>query len=230
MRLYSLLPCVALLLPMLCQANGLTLGATRMIYDAGRKEVSVPLRNGVRDTPHLVQSWVSDFDQRSTENIPFITTPPLFKLAVGGESPVRVVYVGSGATALPEDRESLFLLNVRAIPAVEKKQNPTRLTIATQNIIKLIYRPQGLTAKEAGQAWQQLKVTPVSGGVSFDNPTPYVVTLTGMSVNGKKIDKAGTIMPHASKVVPVNDKSVNSVTFSTINDFGGITTPRVINF
>ncbi|MFE8047190.1 hypothetical protein [Brenneria goodwinii] len=31
MRLYSLLPCVALLLPMFCQANGLTLGATLKI-------------------------------------------------------------------------------------------------------------------------------------------------------------------------------------------------------
>ncbi|MFP1766524.1 molecular chaperone [Lonsdalea quercina] len=230
MKLFSIIPCVSLLLPLFCQAGGLTLGATRMIYPADRKEASVSLRNGVRDTPYLVQSWVSDFDQRGTENIPFITTPPLFKLAAGGESSVRVVYVGSGASALPKDRESLFLLNVRAIPAVEKKQNPTRLTIATQNIIKLIYRPQGLTAKEAGQAWGQLKVSPVSGGVSFDNPTPYVVTLTGMSVNGKKVDRAGTIRPHASKVVPVNDKSVHSVTFSTINDFGGITPPRVMNF
>ncbi len=104
MKLYSLIPYAALLLPFFCQANGLTLGATRMIYEEGRKEASVPLRNGVRNTPYLVQSWVSDFDSRSTDNIPFITTPPLFKLAASGESPVRVVYVGNGKSALPEDR------------------------------------------------------------------------------------------------------------------------------
>lgn len=208
-------------------ADGLTLGGTRLIYDAAKKEASLSLSNAGKSTPYLVQVWVSDM-QRQTRNIPFIATPPLFKLGLNGDSAVRVVY--TSLPALPEDRESVYLLNVRAIPAVEKKADPKRLTIATQNIIKLIYRPKGLSAKEAGLAWQTLKVTAVAGGISFDNPTPYVVTLTGMSVNGKKIDRPGTIMPRASKIVPVNEESVRRVTFSTINDFGGMTTAKDVNF
>lgn len=208
-------------------ADGLTLGGTRLIYDAAKKEASLSLNNAGKSTPYLVQVWVSDM-QRQTRNIPFIATPPLFKLGLNGDSAVRVVY--TSLPALPEDRESVYLLNVRAIPAVEKKADPKRLTIATQNIIKLIYRPKGLSVKEAGLAWQKLKVTPVPGGISFDNPTPYVVTLTGMSVNGKKIDRPGTIMPRASKIVPVNEQPVRRVTFSTINDFGGMTTAKDVNF
>lgn len=208
-------------------ADGLTLGGTRLIYDTAKKEASISLNNAGKSTPYLVQVWVSDM-QRQTRNIPFIATPPLFKLGLNGDSAVRVVYTGT--PDLPTDRESVFLLNVRAIPAVEKKVDPKRLTIATQNIIKLIYRPKGLSSKEAGQAWQKLKVSLAPGGVSFENPTPYVVTLTGMRINGKKVDRPGTIMPNASKVVPVQERSVSSVTFSTINDFGGMTTQREVRF
>ncbi|WP_409359744.1 hypothetical protein [Lonsdalea britannica] len=51
-----------------------------------------------------------------------------------------------------------------------------------------------------------------------------------MSVNGRKIDRPGTIMPKASKIVPVNDRPISSVNFSTINDFGGMTVSRGIRF
>ncbi|OSN02524.1 hypothetical protein AU512_00230 [Lonsdalea iberica] len=208
-------------------ADGLTLGGTRLVYDATQKEASLSLSNAGKSTPYLVQVWVSDL-QRKTKNIPFIATPPLFKQGLNGDSAIRVVY--TSLPSLPQDRESVYLLNVRAIPAVEKKADPKRLTIATQNIIKLIYRPKGLSAKDAELAVQKLKVTPVAGGISFDNPTPYVVTLTGMSVNGRKIDRPGTIMPKASKIVPVNDRPISSVNFSTINDFGGMTVSRGIRF
>lgn len=229
MKLFFLIPCAALLLPQFCQANGLTLGATRLIYEADRKEASVPLRNSVRNVPHLVQSWVSDFDNRSPDNIPFITTPPLFKLAADSESPVRVVYVGNGQSALPGDRESLFLLNVRAIPAVKKKNNPARLTIATQNIIKLIYRPQGLTARAAAAAGDKVQVSVNAGRVTFRNPTPYVITLTGVTVNGQKIERPGTIRPFSSRDVSEHNGKVRHVSWSIINDWGGITPSHTVS-
>ncbi|QBR48857.1 molecular chaperone [Erwinia sp. QL-Z3] len=220
---------IALLLPLICQADGLTLGATRLIYEAGKKEASVPLRNGPRQAPQLVQNWVSNFDSRDTNNIPFINTPPLFKLPAGGESPVRVVYVGL-PTALPKDRESLFLLNIRTIPAVEKKQNPTRLTIATQNIIKLIYRPEGLTARGAAAAGEKLQISAGSGRVIIKNPTPYVVTLTQVTVNGSKIENPGTLRPLSSLEIALPASALRTFSWSTINDWGGTTPSRTVNF
>ncbi|MGA7509613.1 MAG: molecular chaperone [Erwinia billingiae] len=229
MKHTKLILAIALLLPFICKADGLTLGATRLIYEAGKKEASVPLRNGLRQPPQLVQTWVSDFDNRDTKNIPFINTPPLFKLPVGGESPVRVVYVGS-PTALPKDRESLFLLNVRAIPAVEKNNNPTRLTIATQNIIKLIYRPEGLTARAAAAAGEKLQISSRGGRVIVSNPTPYVVTLTQVTINGSKIDNPGTLRPFSPVEIPLPASGLKTFTWSTINDWGGITPSRTVRF
>ncbi|WP_147199803.1 molecular chaperone [Pantoea sp. MBD-2R] len=216
---------LALLMPGISQAEGLTLGATRLIYESGKKESSVPLRNGADSVPWLVQSWVSDFERKNT-NVPFITTPPLFKLGQQSTSAIRVVYVGSGESKLPDDRESVFLLNVRAVPAVQKEANPSRLVIATQNIIKLIYRPAGLTAQGAGEAGQKLKLVPGTNSINVVNPTAYVVTLTGMKVNEQPVERPGTLMPFSSKQIKVPAARVRHVAFSTINDYGGITSVR----
>lgn len=208
-------------------AHGLTLGATRLIYDANKKEATISLNNS-GTTPYLVQSWVSDFNN-NTQNIPFIITPPLFKLLSNDENLVRIVYVSSKGT-LPTDRESVFLLNVRAIPAVEKTNDPKRLIIATQNIIKLIYRPKGLNDRDASLAGEKLNVTRAEKKLTFDNPTPYVVTLTNLTINGVSINQPGVIMPFSSKDISSPVNNVKTVNFSIINDFGGISQVREIKF
>ncbi|HEY3591994.1 MAG TPA: molecular chaperone [Buttiauxella sp.] len=210
------------------QASGLTLNATRLIYQGNMKEASVMLRNNIQDTPHLIQSWVSVFNGDEVSGIPFITTPPLFKLASESEMPVRVVYIGSDNSALKDDRESLFLLNIRAIPAVEKMKNPARLTIATQNIIKLIYRPKGLSQKDASEAGEKLKITAKRKEIIFKNPTPYVVTLTSVTIDGQKIERGKTILPYSSQNISVQASEPRVVSWSTINDWGGITPLRTI--
>lgn len=207
-------------------ADGLTLGGTRLIYDATKKEASISLDNRGKSAPQLVQAWVSH-KNRGRNNIPFVVTPPVAKLAQDSTTSVRVVYTGQ---SLPADRETQFLLNVRAVPATEKQDNPQRVTIATQNIIKLIYRPAGLTADGASRAGESLKVTRVGNGVRFDNPTPYVISLTSVVINGKKIERPGTVQPLDNLTVPFNDGTPSSVSWRTINDFGGMTKEIQVRF
>lgn len=209
-------------------AGGLTLGATRLIYPAGNREATVPLSNGSENTPYLIQSWVSDLEQK-TEDIPFITTPPVFKLLQNKSTVVRVVNLPDAANALPQDRESVFLLNVRAIPAVEKQVNPTRMTVSTQNIIKLIYRPQGLTARAAGSVWDKQQISGGQYYITVANPTPYVVTLTRLKINDESIDKPGLVMPYSEKKIETKIKTPRSVTFSIIDDYGGLSPAKSIN-
>lgn len=209
-------------------ADGMTLGGTRLIYDATKKEASITLENSGKSAPQLVQGWISD-KKRKTEGIPFVVTPPVSKLAQNSTITVRVVYTGRDAD-LPNDRESHFLLNVRAVPATEKKDNPQRLTIATQNIIKLIYRPAGLTSDGAARAGESLKVSRDKNEIRFENPTPYVVTLTGVLINGKKIERPGTIQPRDSLTFQSPAEVPSSVVWRTINDFGGMTKEMRFNF
>lgn len=208
-------------------SDGLTLGATRLIYLAGKKEASIPIMTTGDAGPYLLQTWVSNMD-KTTHNIPFITTPPLFKIGRDDEQTVRVVDVGS---QLPQDRESVFLLNVRAVPAVKKEANPERLIIATQNIIKLIYRPSALNSKDAGEAFNKLTISFAEGGIRVSNPTPYAVTLANMTVNSQQIDRPGVVMPFAELTIPLRHVPLHAkVTFSTINDFGGLTPMRQTGF
>ncbi|EHN6806792.1 molecular chaperone [Salmonella enterica] len=210
-----------------CQAGGLTLGGTRLIYDARKKEASIPLSNSDNRTSWLIQVWVTDLQGRE-EHVPFVATPPLFKLGTSSDTTVRVAYTAT--PDLPPDKESVFLLNIRAVPSVEKKENPARLIIATQNIIKLIYRPSGLTSREAGLVWQKLCVRRTAAGIAFRNPTPYLATLSAMSIDGKKIERPGNVLPGSTVVVPVHQGMVHGVTFRTINDFGGLGPSRDVHF
>ena len=207
-------------------AEGITLGATRLIYSAGKKEASISVITTGDAGPFLIQSWVSNMD-KTTGNLPFITTPPLFKIGRNDEASVRVVDIGN---TLPDDRESVFLLNIRAVPAVKKEANPERIIIATQNIIKLIYRPAMLNSKGAENAINKLDISLIRNAVKVKNPTPYAVTLVNLTVDSQHVDRPGVVMPFAELTVPLNNVPQHAkVSFATINDFGGLTETRQVN-
>lgn len=207
-------------------SNGLTLGATRLIYEEGAKESVVTFENDGDVGPYLVQSWVTGEHGKDES---FIITPPLFKLGKNTSSVIHVVFIGNDKS-LPADRESLFYLNVKAIPAVSKEDNPTRVIISTQNIIKLIYRPKALNYNGHEKAVADLAVEKSSNGLKILNNSPYILTIAKASVNGKSIDSPGNILPFSSKDVNINSANVKTFKFSTINDFGALTDPKEYKF
>ncbi|WP_150149569.1 fimbria/pilus periplasmic chaperone, partial [Enterobacter bugandensis] len=75
-------------------------------------ETSADIRNPDRSGGWLVQTWVDRGVNGS--KTPFIVTPPLFRINPGVENILRIVRTGG---SLPEDRESVFWLNVKSIPA-----------------------------------------------------------------------------------------------------------------
>ncbi|HGB6406542.1 TPA: molecular chaperone, partial [Salmonella enterica subsp. enterica serovar Oranienburg] len=95
-----------------------------------------PEKSGV----YLIQSWV-DGGQKSDRS-PFIVTPPLFRINPGEENILRIVRTGG---FLPENRESVFWLNVKSIPAMDSRApDENRLQLVVKSRLKLFYRPSGL--------------------------------------------------------------------------------------
>lgn len=89
---------------------------TRVVYPATQKSISIRLNND-NESPALVQSWLDDGDAVAppeSVHVPFIITPPIFRMDSKSGQTVRIVYTGE---SLPKDRESLFYLNVLDIPA-----------------------------------------------------------------------------------------------------------------
>lgn len=100
---------------------GVVVGGTRVIYDGNKKEASVAVNNP-DTTPYLIQSWIDTQNKGSDAGkIPFIITPPLYRLEGGQKNVERIVLTG----ALPQNQESLYWLNIKAIPSAKRVMLPT---------------------------------------------------------------------------------------------------------
>ena len=128
-----------------------------------------------------------------------------------------------GINQLPQDRESLFYLSVREIPPKPDKANV--LQLAMQSRIKLFFRPTAIIPKSKSEIWQDQVVFQKSGNkMTAQNPTPYYITIIGLSrVKGEKITKFPGIMvaPKSSLEFSVTDGGVREFAMMYVNDYGG---------
>ena len=116
----KVLTCFPLLMFSMSAYAGIQVDATRVIYNGGNQSSSLSIKNDSDDT-YMVQSWLDTGD--STQNpkgLPIVVTPPILKLASKKEAVLRFIYSGQG---LPQDKESLFWINVQEIPPAPKVEN-----------------------------------------------------------------------------------------------------------
>lgn len=198
-------------------AGGIGLGATRIIYPQGDKQVSLPVTNSSQSNAFLVQSWVANADQLKSQD--FIVTPPLFVMHPKKENTVRIMYVGPD---LPTDRESVFYFNSKAIPSVDKsKLQGNTLQIATQSVIKLFIRPKKLPTLSI-DAPKALRCMVSNGKLIIKKPSPYYVSLVQFKAGSAKLTN-NMVPPMNSLVVELPAGSGSKVSFQTVNDFGATT-------
>ncbi|WBM72469.1 molecular chaperone [Buttiauxella sp. WJP83] len=217
MKIFSGTLLVVLLMGANMAQAGVIIGGTRMIYDGGKKESSLSVNNPDKQ-PFLIQSWV-EAASGGAEKAPFMVTPPLFRLDGEQNNVLRVVQVGG---AMPMDKESLYWMNIKAIPAADKNSGQNTLQIAVKTRIKLIYRPQGLKGVPEEQTdkltWHRLGKT-----VQVTNPTPFYMNFMEVKVGGKALSDVTYVAPGstASFDIPAG-VSANRVTWKIISDYGAI--------
>ncbi|MDO2949511.1 fimbria/pilus periplasmic chaperone, partial [Aeromonas simiae] len=106
---------MGLLFSMASQAS-VIVNATRVVYPSDAKFVNVQLVNR-GTTTHLVQSWIDDGNVSNTPEkikVPFVLTPPVVKMKGGEGQSIKIV--GKNLDSLPNNRESVFWLNIVDIP------------------------------------------------------------------------------------------------------------------
>ncbi|KMV34725.1 fimbrial biogenesis chaperone [Franconibacter pulveris 1160] len=202
-----------------CYAGGIVLGQTRVIYYADKKEAALPVTNNARTMPFLLQSWVEN--EKGNSRGPFIVTPPLFRINGGESSTLRIIKTDA---SLPEDRESLFYIDVRAIPASSVSDtNKNLLTLVVKTRIKLFYRP-GTLKDKAVDAYKKLQFNRTQDTLYIYNPTEYFVVFSGLSIGNTELtDKIDFISPGEHKKLPVPVASGSIIKWAAINDYGGVT-------
>lgn len=194
---------------------GVVIGGTRVFYDGTKRETSISVSNP-DSSPYLIQSWIDNLDGASRKT-PFIITPPLFRLDQGEKNVLRIVRAG----ALPEDKESMYWLNVKSIPSSEKKDNTLQIAVKTR--IKLIYRPEALLKKMPEDFADNLRWQKKGNTLSVTNPGRYFINFNEITVGGKKLSEVTYVAPGATAQFKLPEgNSANDVEFKIINDFGGI--------
>ncbi|EDU5869893.1 type 1 fimbria chaperone FimC, partial [Salmonella enterica subsp. enterica serovar Eko] len=150
-------------------AGGIALGATRVIYPSAAKQTSLAISNSDTQERYLVNSWIENSAGQKEKT--FIVTPPLFVSEPKSENTLRIIYAGQ---PLPGDRESLFWMNVKAIPSVDKShiEGKNVLQLAILSRIKLFVRPANLP-QTPEDAPTLLKFSRVGNHLKITNPSAY---------------------------------------------------------
>jgi len=200
---------------------GVALGTTRVIYPAGQKQVQLSVTNNDNDSTYLIQSWIEN--PQNAKDGRFVITPPLFSMQGKRENTLRIIDATNGQ--LPKDRESLFWVNVKAIPSMDPsklKENTLQLAIISR--IKLFYRPTDL-ALAPDQAAEKLRFRRNGANLVLINPTPYFLTVTELNA-GTRILENTMVSPMAEASVKLPADAGSDISYRTINDYGAVT-PRM---
>lgn len=199
-------------------ADGVSIGGTRLIYLSSENEADISVENTNSDAPVLIQSWVSDIGDRNKS--PFIVTPPLFRLDPGNTNALRVIQTSGH---LAENKESLFMLNIKVIPENTSKSNENILQFAIKNQLKLIYRPVGLSGSSL-EAAKNLHWSKNGNQLQAVNPSPYYVTVTSFTIGSQDVKTSvdhSILAPggHEDYTVPAGSTAHN-ISWNTLDDFG----------
>ncbi|UNM20059.1 molecular chaperone [Pseudomonas sp. ArH3a] len=199
---------------------GVNVGATRVVYQSNEKDATLAVSNSGDDgVPYLVQSWVSYYDKQNESADEFLITPPLFRLDPNSRNTLRII--STQAQNLPTDKESLFLLNVKAIPSMSAEQRSQNvLQIALKTTIKLFYRPENLKGSLI-DAVKKLQWRVDGGKLTVHNPSGFNVVLTELLINNTvSKDLPEVIKPGSTATTNIPLKHSDTLVFSYINEYG----------
>ena len=202
---------------------GVVINGTRVIYPSDAKEITVHITNeGKRAV--LVQSWLDTGDKKATPDkitTPFILTPPINRLDASKAQSLRIT--AANTSALPNDRESLFWLNVLEIPGLpgEKIKEENYLQLAVRSRIKFFWRPTTLKS-DVSKAPISLVRSSTPQGLMVRNPTPYYISLTTVTISGKTTE-IDMVPPFGSRTfAEAKAKSGSIIECGWIDDYGAI--------
>ncbi|SNY63892.1 molecular chaperone [Enterobacter sp. CC120223-11] len=202
---------------------------SRIVYPADSREVSVQLTNR-DDFPGVVQVWLDDGNAQSvpqTANAPFVTTPPVFRLAAHAGQTVRLRYVGK---PVAQDRESLWWFNFIQIPPTDKAtQADNQLLVLVRSRVKVFVRPKGLVGSplemaDTSRVWLQ------GGELFLRNNSGYYLALSSLEVKGAGKNQriqSETIAPWTTVSWKASVSQIGEAKMRWINDQGATLNGRV---
>lgn len=206
--------------------------ATRLIYAAKEREVSLRLSNQGQQAA-LVQAWIDDGNPDAKPDdvdVPFVVMPPMVRINPGKGQSLRIAY--SSSSSVPKDRESVFWLNVLDVPPLPSAQLSNHVQLAFRTRIKLFFRPVDLSGSATESAeklhWNLLRsgkktVLQVRNDgafhVSFNSVEVKLNDGSSLKVESKMIAPKTSAEFVIEKALSASDVNA-SVVYEWINDYG----------
>jgi len=198
--------------------SGVYIYGTRVIYPAAQKEVTVQLMNK-GDRSALVQAWIDDGDTKTPPEklqVPFLLTPPVVKVKGNTGQQLKIKFTKAN---LPQDRESLYYLNVLDVPPNDASSDKgNTLKFAMQNRIKLIYRPTGLPGVTK-ETFSKIHIKKVADGVTVENSSANWLTISEINSPAKINKETLLLAPRANIKLP-SAPAKSNYTVTLIDDYG----------
>jgi P pilus assembly chaperone PapD len=162
---------------------------TRIIFNAGESSQALNIKNGA-DTPSVVQIWSDDGDLMQSPELssaPIFAMPPMMKLAPDEQRAIRLVL--TSRQSLPEDRESLYWLNIYQIPALSRQTGSAeqKIMLPLRLRLKVFIRPAALGVPQPEDV-QKLRFIVHERQLTLKNPTAWYMSLRLQIANKLKVD------------------------------------------
>lgn len=198
------------------------LNGTRYIFDEEKKNISFEVTNNA-DRTYGGQIWI-DNESQNKNDVFIIPAPPFFKVKPKQKQIIRLIKVNPN---IPNDRESLFWLNVQEVPPKPDKNDGSVLAIAMNTQVKLIYRPSMLK-DERKDAEKYIQLINRNKHFILKNPTPYYFAVVSVKQGKKVVNLNPKQISALAQFAPFSEVSLDKVTLNgkasidAINDWGGI--------
>lgn len=206
---------------------------SRVIFKEEDRNQTLMLVN-TNNYPVIVQTWVDNGEGTpEVRDIPFLTVQPVFHLDTSAIKGISIMY---NNTPLPEDRESLYWLNILEIPPQKKSVNADNKILVGLNMqIKLFYRPKKIViTPEDAVKKIQCKII-INNSFQCHNPSPIHISgiaMTDSSINSKLLSENNDFLfkPFESKIFtsPHIINSTDKLKLTYINDYGDQITESIL--
>lgn len=213
-------------------ASGFQFPLKRYVYpEQNSNGISVTLTNNTK-IPYLLESWVSSADNITllpvsdirNDNTPFIILPPLTKLEPQTTFSWRVRRTGDSVNGkkIPEDRESLFWIGMKAIPAENKmEESGFVLKISPEFYFKLLYRPKAIENIELKDIEDKIIFTRTETELLVKNLSPLFITFDELMVGKINLNDDNnpiTLQPFSIKSLAIPKEQIKDIITWRISD------------
>lgn len=190
----------------------------KFIFIESKNQEVIEIKNNT-NSDYFIQSWISHYDESNNTDLPFMITPPLFKIE---KDEIYFLKIFKTDEIEKKEQETLYKINIKRIPSLSGSDDNTNLLhISMNSIYNLIYRPISIE-KNAVDAYKKVEfLKNKNDEFIVNNPTPYFITL--LKVNSDDvvfIEKSKTIPPFKKYNTKKIIKKQGLIKWKTIDQYG----------